>query len=180
MTEPTMKDLTNSVCIVVAVVVPAEGNPVTEPTVKDQTDSVSIVVAVVVSEKLAEGNSVTEPAVKDLTDSVCFVAAVVGSERAGRQDVTELAVKDLIQGHLTYVQSDHLKKEPAWDAFLFIVTDGVNTSLVHRFNFTIIVSSWDLLLVMLSYLSLPLPTIQCSGQFMSQMCLSVPLSLRAF
>ena len=178
-----MKDLTNSVCIVVAVVVSeklAEGNSVTEPTVKDQTDSVSIVVAVVVLEKLAEGNSVTESTVKDLTNSVCFVAAVVGSEKAGRQDVTELAVKDLIQGHLTYVQSDHLKKEPAWDAFLFIVTDGVNTSLVHRFNFTIIVSSWDLLFVMLSYLSLPLPTKQCSGQFMSQMCLSVPLSLHAF
>ena len=96
-TEPTMKDLTNSVCIVVAVVSEklaetlaegvseklaegvseklAEGNSVTEPTVKDQTDSVSIVVAVVVSEKLAEGNSLSEPTVKDLTDSVCFVAA---------------------------------------------------------------------------------------------------------
>ena len=62
-----MKDLTNSVCIVVAVVVSeklAEGNSVTEPTVKDQTDSVSIVVAVVVLEKLAEGNSVTESTVK--------------------------------------------------------------------------------------------------------------------
>ena len=59
MTEPTMKDLTNSVCIVVAVV----------------SEKLAETLAEGVSEKLAEGNSLSEPTVKDLTDSVCFVAA---------------------------------------------------------------------------------------------------------
>ena len=63
-----------------------------------------------------------------------------GSEDAGREEVTEMAVPDLTQGHLTYVQSDHEKKEPVWDAFLFTVTDGVSSSPAYRFNFTIIVS----------------------------------------
>ena len=68
------------------------------------------------------------------------VFAALGSEKAGREEVRELAVRDLVQDYLTYVQSDHEGKEPAWDAILFTVTDGVNTSPVHRFNFTIIVS----------------------------------------
>ncbi|KAK7498552.1 hypothetical protein BaRGS_00010212, partial [Batillaria attramentaria] len=61
-----------------------------------------------------------------------------GSEKPGTEPVSEFTVKELMEGHIHYIQSDHEKKEPAWDAFLFTVTDGVNDSPVHRFNFSVV------------------------------------------
>lgn len=62
---------------------------------------------------------------------------VFGSEKPRTDPALEFTVKDLLEGHIYYVQSDHEKKEPAWDAFLFTVADGLNQSPLHRFNFSV-------------------------------------------
>ncbi|XP_076458587.1 LOW QUALITY PROTEIN: extracellular matrix organizing protein FRAS1-like [Babylonia areolata] len=64
--------------------------------------------------------------------------AAAGSERAGEEEVREIGAEDVAEGYLTYVQSDHEGTEPIWDAFLFTVTDGTNSSPEYRFNFTIV------------------------------------------
>ena len=51
--------------------------------------------------------------------------------------VTSFTLKDLVDGHIDYVQRDHKNKEPTLDAFLLHVSDGVSQSPTHKFNITI-------------------------------------------
>ena len=64
---------------------------------------------------------------------------ISGASQGISDEITDFSVYDLVSGNIVYVQSDHEKKEPASDVFLFQVTDGINTSPVFRFNFSIIV-----------------------------------------
>ncbi|XP_035826399.1 extracellular matrix protein FRAS1 [Aplysia californica] len=60
-----------------------------------------------------------------------------GSEKKTPKSAKSFPLTDLIDGHIHYTQSDHKNKEPAWDAFLFSVTDGKNESPLQRFNISI-------------------------------------------
>ena len=60
-----------------------------------------------------------------------------GSEKNQRRLVTSFTLKDLVDGHIHYVQSDHRNKEPTRDVFLLHVSDGLNQSPTYKFNITI-------------------------------------------
>jgi len=66
-----------------------------------------------------------------------YFLTAVGSEKNQRRLVTSFTLKDLVDGHIHYVQSDHRNKEPTLDAFLLHVSDGVNQSPTYKFNITI-------------------------------------------
>lgn len=53
--------------------------------------------------------------------------------------VTSFTLQDIVDVYIYYEQKDHRNKEPVWDGFLFTVTDGNNTTPVHRLNITITV-----------------------------------------
>ncbi|KAL5018410.1 hypothetical protein ScPMuIL_004132 [Solemya velum] len=61
-----------------------------------------------------------------------------GSEVAHVRNVSTFPLQDLLDGHVSYIQSNHRNKEPAWDGFLFHISDGTNVSPTHRFNITIL------------------------------------------
>lgn len=64
---------------------------------------------------------------------------IEGSEKINGVPTTSFFVQDLLDGYIHYSQSDHLNKEPVFDEFLFIVTDGVNKSPMHHFRINILV-----------------------------------------
>ena len=66
-----------------------------------------------------------------------IVSVVAGSEMDRQRRVTSFTLKDLVDGHIDYVQRDHKNKEPTLDAFLLHVSDGVSQSPTHKFNITI-------------------------------------------
>ncbi|XP_069157214.1 extracellular matrix organizing protein FRAS1 [Procambarus clarkii] len=59
------------------------------------------------------------------------------SSSGGASPMLEFTMKDLQEGKVTYIQSQHRHQEPIQDSFLFHVTDGTNGSPVMRFNITI-------------------------------------------
>ena len=64
---------------------------------------------------------------------------IEGSEKRNGVPTTSFFVQDLLDGYIHYSQSDHLNKEPVFDEFLFIVTDGVNKSPMQHFRINILV-----------------------------------------
>jgi hypothetical protein len=57
----------------------------------------------------------------------------------GPSPVSSFTLQDIVDEYIYYEQKDHRNKEPVWDGFLFTVTDGNNTTPVHRLNITITV-----------------------------------------
>ena len=66
--------------------------------------------------------------------------SVEGSEKLENRLVSSFPVQDLINGYVSYIQSDHKNKEPVQDHFQFHVTDGRNKSPVKTLNISIVVS----------------------------------------
>ncbi|XP_033757797.1 extracellular matrix protein FRAS1-like [Pecten maximus] len=60
-----------------------------------------------------------------------------GSQEVEARTVTAFSLQDILDGHISYTQTDHTHKEPTQDSFLFIVTDGTNLTPLHRINITI-------------------------------------------
>lgn len=71
---------------------------------------------------------------------MCCFYEESGSEIAYVRNVSTFPLQDVLDGHVSYIQTDHRNKEPAWDGFLFHISDGTNISPTHRFNITILVS----------------------------------------
>ncbi|GFO33130.1 extracellular matrix protein fras1-like [Plakobranchus ocellatus] len=74
----------------------------------------------------------------------CFLSLPWTAQDPGSEAATEgdhvtgsFPLTDLLSGHVHYVQSEHLGKEPAWDAFLFSISDGINESSLQRLNISI-------------------------------------------
>jgi hypothetical protein len=63
------------------------------------------------------------------------------SEEITSRLVSSFPLRDLLDGYVLYEQNNHQNKEPAWDGFLFHVSDGTNQSPTHRVNISILVNT---------------------------------------